>query len=288
LTRGQSIGREEVYQHRQVATPSGHIGDAQSTIDSLLNPVVGAILIKGQPGTGKTSLAIEMLRRAGGGLYFSTRVSREKLSQQIPGIKELVLTDEITRQGDSGKVDVKDLRLAAPSQILELLLKAMERHETKGRLVVLDSWDAMAKEMSSVERLKAERFLLAITEGNKAKLVFISEEPEDTTLGYLVDAIVELTRELHDGAAVRTVAMTKLRGGPITRPRTLFTLIGSRFTEFAQSANQRDQPLKGGTFEVIKHSEHFFSSGIRALDQGFSGGFKREGRIQEKWSVSPD
>jgi hypothetical protein len=104
--------------------------------------------------------------------------------------------------------------------------------------------------------------------------VFISEEPEYTTLGYLVDAIVELRRELHEGAAIRTLEILKLRGGPILRPRTLFTLAGSRFTEFAEST-RRTSELKGGKFEVIKHSEQFYSSGIRALDEGFSGGFKR-------------
>lgn len=258
----------------QDATQPKQIEGKAGTIDALLSPVVGAVLIKGLPGTGKTSLAVEMLRRAGGGFYFSTRVSREKLSQQVPGIKEMLVAGETSLEGDGSKVEVKDLRLAAPNQLLQLLMTAVERGEKKCPLVVLDSWDAMAKEMPAVERLKTEKVLLAMTEGDRAKLVFISEEPEYSTLGYLVDAIVELRRELREGAAIRTLEILKLRGGPILRPRTLYTLAGSRFTEFAESGARTPQ-LVGGKFEPIKHSEQFFSSGIRALDESFSGGFKR-------------
>jgi KaiC/GvpD/RAD55 family RecA-like ATPase len=274
LTRGAGVGPQVVRRPDQDVTPSERSQGKPGTIDSLLNPVVGAVLIKGLPGTGKTSLAVEMLRRAGGGFYFSTRVSREKLSQQVPGIKEMLVTGETNLERDGSVVNVKDLRLAAPSQLLQLLVTSVERGGKKGPLIVLDSWDAMAKEMPAVERLKTEKVLLAMTEGDRAKLVFISEEPENTTLGYLVDAIVELRRELHEGAAIRTLEVFKLRGGPILRPKTLFTLAGSRFTEFAESTG-RAPKLAGGKFEPIKHSEQFYSSGIGALDEGFSGGFKR-------------
>jgi KaiC/GvpD/RAD55 family RecA-like ATPase len=248
--------------------------DAVTSISALLVSPIGAVLVKGLPGSGKTIFALELLRRAGGGHYVSTRVSGDKLSQQIPTIKELVVTGGRDRGRARGVMDLKDLRLANPTQLIKYILEVTEQVR-KEQLVVVDSWDAMAKEMSAAERLRTERTLVAITEGGRAKLVFVSEEPENTTLSYLADAVVELKRELHEGAVVRTLEMQKLRGSPIIRPTTLFSLVGARFTEFEASPTFESQLMKKGTFNPIKHSEQFYSTGVKQLDERLLGGFRK-------------
>jgi KaiC/GvpD/RAD55 family RecA-like ATPase len=200
-----------------------HDGREQlASINALLTLPIGTILVKGQPGSGKTIFALELLRRSGGGHYVSTRVSSEKISQQIPAIKKLMVTGSNDRGRAGGVVNSKDLRLANPSQLIKYVLEVSEQAR-KGQLIVLDSWDAMAKELPAIERLRAEKTLVAITEGGRSKIVFVSEEPEQTTLSYLADAVVELRRELLEGAVVRTLEMLKLRGTPIIRPVTLLS-----------------------------------------------------------------
>ena len=60
------------------------------TLRSLLNPSVNAILVKGEPGTGKTTFAVELLQTYGNGIYMSTRVSKEQITRQNPSISSLV------------------------------------------------------------------------------------------------------------------------------------------------------------------------------------------------------
>jgi KaiC/GvpD/RAD55 family RecA-like ATPase len=242
-----------------------------ATIKALLASPIRAILVKGEPGSGKTIFALELLRRSGGGHYVSTRVSGDRLSKQIPPIKEIVVTGGGDRGRASGAMDLRDIRLANPSQLIKYVLEMTEQAQ-KEQLVVLDSWDTMAKQMSAGDRLGAERMLVAITEGGRTKIVFVSEEPENTTLGYLADAVVELKREKHEGAVVRTLELQKLRGGPIVRPTTLFSLVGARFTEFEASPTFESQLMKKGAFKPIKDSEQFYSTGVKELDERMLGG----------------
>jgi KaiC/GvpD/RAD55 family RecA-like ATPase len=213
-----------------------------TTIDSLLSEPVGSVLIEGGPGTGKTTFAIELLRKAGRGIYISTRVSKERLLEQIPTVKELIVGDGDGGGNSSVLVRMEDSRLATVLRVVHYLVQLEKQEET--RLIVLDSWDAIANEIPSVERLKTEKSLLVIAEARNSKLVFISEESGQTSLNYLVDAVVELEREMHDGAVVRTLELKKLRGSPILNPRTLFTLVGARYREF--------EPVSPSPVELVK------------------------------------
>ena len=245
-----------------------------ASISALLTSPIRAILVKGEPGSGKTIFALELLRRSGGGHYVSTRVSGDGLARQVPPIKELVVTGSRDSGRARGTTEVKDLRLANPSQLIKYILGVTEQ-ERKEQVIVLDSWDAMAKEMPALERLRAEKMLVALTEGGRTKIVFVSEEPENTTLSYLADAVVELKRQKHEGAVVRTLELRKLRGSPIVRPTTLFSLVGARFTEFEASPTFESQLMKKGTFNPIKDSEQFYSTGVKELDEGMLGGFRK-------------
>jgi len=54
------------------------------TIESLLEPFIKTIVIKGKPGAGKTTLSFELIRMVGSGLYISTRVALKELVDQYP------------------------------------------------------------------------------------------------------------------------------------------------------------------------------------------------------------
>src|SRR4029077_4929040 len=96
---------------------------------------------------------------------------------------------------------------------LEFVMRLTEPKKVK--TVVFDSWDALAKEFDQKERLQAEKTLIAISNNSGAQLVFVSEEPNATTIDYLVDGIVEVTRLEEQGRSIREFNLHKLRGTKI-------------------------------------------------------------------------
>lgn len=240
-------------------------GGAKALLESLFKPSVRSILIKGEPGTGKTTLAIELLRMYGRGIYILTRVSEEKISEQYPSIKDLVEKGRILElHPDLKAAKFEDLRLGTVTDIVESIIRGVKMIEKP--LIILDSWDALAKEVDYVERLKTEKSILAITEANDSRVVFVSEEPELTTTDYLVDAIIELKDELMNGKRIRRMMWKKLRGSPIPQPSYLFTLADGRFTIFGRTRIKFLSGDEAKEFEPIKHTKGYYSTGSEDLD----------------------
>src|SRR5579884_1358353 len=65
-------------------------------MQELLGSKVRFVLIKGEPGAGKTTLALELMKNYGGGVYISTRVSKELTLAQQPVINELIKKGKVT------------------------------------------------------------------------------------------------------------------------------------------------------------------------------------------------
>jgi KaiC/GvpD/RAD55 family RecA-like ATPase len=228
-------------------------------LKDLLNSNITAILIKGLPGAGKTTLALELLRLYGKGLYVSTRMSEEKLVRQHPYVKTL------TREGKFGRIfKFEDLRLGSATEIIKAVINAIT--ENKETMIILDTWDAIAKELEPVERLKAERSIVAMTEANDARIIFVSEEPYLTTVDYLADAIVTLKDEVYEGRRLRRIEWNKLRGTPIPQRSHLFTLNGGRFTMFDKTLVEMPADVKPTWFKPIEHPKGHFSSGSPDID----------------------
>lgn len=126
------------------------------------------LLIKGDAGTGKTTLALELLRvyGAGGkGVYLSTRVSPKKLYTQFDWLKEMVKPEHlvsIAYTPDETRFD--DMRLGDAKYILAKVLDAIMALKTPA--IVFDTWDGIAKEMEEKERVKTEKSLIAILDSS--------------------------------------------------------------------------------------------------------------------------
>ncbi len=216
------------------------------------------LLIKGEPGCGKTTLALRILDDfgEGNGIYISSRVSEAKLYTQISYADKLL-----------GNGKFVDVRLDTLQSIIR---RVLELRTDKGEvLVVLDTWDGLAKELDTDTRLKTEKTLIALADGSQARLVFVSEEPAKTTMDYLVDGIVELVRGEDRGRIVREILLHKLRGTSIDQHRYVFSLVGGKFnyvppySEPDYSASKRPKPKRDPT-----PNHYSFGS---ALDDVFGG-----------------
>jgi hypothetical protein len=213
-------------------------------------------------------------------VYLSSRVSEEGIFDQYPELRTLLKEGRVKvakpRKGASAKFE--DIRLADATIVMESILEAISK--LKEPLLILDSWDTVAKELDSVERMKTEKALVSIADARKARIVFISEDPDLASTDYAVDAVVTLRDELYDGRRrVRRIEWNKLRGSDITQRSSLFSLYGARFNIFHSMESKLPEGYKAKEFEPIKNTDEYYSTGSRDLDALLRGGMKSGERI---------
>ena len=245
-----------------------------------------SLLIKGFAGTGKTTLALTILKALGtknNFFYISTRVSPKQLFQYYPWLEKFVEQPKSTNPGDAQEHGLmpsfEDARLDEPESLFERITNQLM--DIKSPIIIIDSWDAIASFMDKEARLNNERVLQTWRERAGAKLIFISEYPADTTLDFLVDGIVELKQSSHENARVREIFLLKLRGVRIERPSYIYTLDKSIFRSFAPYRPVRFKPQprkKTATGDEIATADHV-KSGYPVLDGSLGGGFPRKGVV---------
>jgi KaiC/GvpD/RAD55 family RecA-like ATPase len=245
-----------------------------------------SLLIKGFAGTGKTTLALTILRALrsrNNFFYISTRISPKQLFQYYPWLAKFVEQPKPANPGEAPEHGLmpsfEDARLDEPESLFERITNQLM--DIKSPIIIIDSWDAIASFMDKEARLNNERVLQTWRERAGAKLIFISEYPADTTLDFLVDGIVELKQSYHENVRMREIFLLKLRGVRIERPSYIYTLDRSIFRSFAPYRPIKFKPQarrKAAATAAIATDDHILS-GYPALDRSLGGGFPRNGLI---------
>ena len=244
-----------------------------------------SLLIKGYAGTGKTTLALTILKALeskSNFFYISTRISPKQLFQYYPWLARFVEQPKTASPGEDHTVmpSFEDARLDEPESLFERITNQLM--DIKSPIIIIDSWDAIASFMDKEARLNNERVLQTWRERAGAKLIFISEHPEDTTLDFLVDGIVELKQTHYENARMREIFLLKLRGVRIDRTSHFYTLENSVFRSFSpyMPIKPQQHPRKAaGGFVAPKPSSERVPSGYHALDCALGGGFPRKGVV---------
>lgn len=270
-----------------------------------------SLLIKGLAGTGKTTLALTILRALeskSNFFYISTRISPKQLFQYYSWLGEFVGAPGVDGSSAAGGSErhklplssFEDARLDEPESLFERITNQLM--DIKSPVIIIDSWDAIASFMDKEARLNNERVLQTWRERAGAKLIFISEHPADTTLDFLVDGIVELKQRYHGEIRVREILLLKLRGVRIDRPSYIYTLEGSTFRSFLpyrplppnpalrgrlastgqELVLQRPSP-SSSTLPSSTSRPHdqpsLISTGYGSLDAALGGGLPRKGVV---------
>jgi KaiC/GvpD/RAD55 family RecA-like ATPase len=247
----------------------------KSILHKFLSTKPTSLLIRGLPGTGKTTLALELLaasRRPG--YYISTRVSLKKIKEYFPWVADLLKDEYVVKSSynsNSNDVPVTDARLGTSKAVVEKVMDFILAH--KDAVIILDSWDAIAKETNMDERLKTEKSMVYMADANNSMLIFISEEPEHNTLAYLVDSIITLEMYYKDSFRIRHMKVDKMRGMQIDYSIIPYTLKGSRFIPLL--SKDYSYPIKPIQFNAIKNSNEFISTGSKDMDAVLGGGIRK-------------
>ncbi|MHC1567409.1 MAG: gas vesicle protein GvpD P-loop domain-containing protein [Candidatus Syntropharchaeia archaeon] len=235
-----------------------------------------SLLVRGAPGSGKTTFALELLRRyKERGIYFSTRSNRDALYDQFPWLKEVVYKIDFTLPPDVIKmVEDQVFEYSNRLEFIKAIYDRVEGIETPA-MIVIDSWEAISEQIGE-SGTGIEMELLNAIRGLKANLILVTERDAQTSLDYLVDAIVVLNKSEIDGRCIREIQISKVRGIKKKEEKYLFTLDGGRFNAFQPF--KRIHPTKKEKFRPIRDIGNNFSTGNRYLDEIF-GGYPRHGRI---------
>lgn len=214
-----------------------------------------SLLIKGNSGTGKTTLSLTILRALESRrnfFYISTRLSPRQLFVNYPWLDKFVVRENIEDNESSNQrsslSSFEDARLDEPESLFERITNQLM--DVKAPIIIIDSWDAIASFMDTEARLNNERVLQTWRERAGAKLIFTSEDIEGNPLDFLVDGIVELRQETCRNINIRQIFLAKLRGTKISRPSYIFTLNNGMFRSYSHYdpcdffiANQEINPL---------------------------------------------
>ena len=232
------------------------------------------LLIEGAPGTGKTSLALEILSQMENThkVYASSRVSPARLRQDIPWMDEVIDSMSGRTARASWLDELDDLRSAEPDNILNRVLRL--KHSERRAVLVLDSWEGAVRSTKEEGRNMLETALLSELDESGVSVVIITETEKHDHLDYLVDGIANLSQSEIEGRRTRLLELKKLRGFEVAALRGLFTLDRGRFTLLPlgpdDNVSHTQEPLN-----PISHNEKYYSTGIQDLDRILGGGVER-------------
>lgn len=214
-----------------------------------------SLLVKGEGGTGKTTLALELLVAIKGknATFISTRVSPEQLFDQFPWVQEEAREINVFDATQTGMTfdnpldgEQVAMKFAGMPSFLRQIVNIAESNPQEQQFIVLDSWDALQllfehEQASSGGMTKPQlnenlnfmyNAFMSLVREYDIKLILVAENV--SALDYLVDGVVELDRVfLDDGRKViREILIKKFRGIRISNTSYVFTLEDGRFTIF--------------------------------------------------------
>jgi KaiC/GvpD/RAD55 family RecA-like ATPase len=258
-------------------------------IKTALNQSYGfVLLIKGKAGTGKTTLALEILKNIDNPIYISTRVKPQFLYEQFPWITDSLLTENIIDATSfaippalslsDDKTFLESLKLKDLPDFLKILF--LKTDIKNPGTIIVDSWDAIAAlgetQWNKKETLLAN-YILDLVRQKNYNLVIILETEQESYLDYLVDGIISLDNPFFESdKKFRELHLFKLRGVKINQPSYLFTLNNGRFTCFPPSQFFRFKIPE--RIPVIEDKNSKISTGIPNFDRILDGGLQ-SGRI---------
>jgi len=246
------------------------------------------VLVKGEPGTGKTTFAFTLLRSLkphGNIAYFAAREELRKIELYAPELLQEIPGEYIFQIKNPRHISIVKNRNAIKYLSFEgkhpLMRTIFDICNISDRVfVVIDSIDAIREELKSNELLVD--FIKDLTELGILKnvsYILISESSRvDTKLDYFADVIILLKRRYVQNRLVRELQIVKNKFNPIFKSFLLFTIINHRVI-IVHLDKKRIFPSDIATRKTaypIKHFSHeLFFTGINVLDNKILSGIKK-------------
>ncbi len=247
-----------------------------------------SMVIKGPPGSGKTTLVLEVgkaLMKKYPVKYFTSRVGDESLLSQFPWAGEMLHRREeksgkgrgkLSRsglhalegriEGSAVEVDEESITLEYGSIFpeLESIYDFVEANLDNKPLIIIDSLEGFSELYGVSESDLARIIQQDLVEEAKANVIYVMESDERHPVEYLGDAVVQLYTEYTRGGILRKIYIQKMRGYEIRKPIRIYTLWNGRFTVVEEC---EVDPLSMGMVLEDRGATHGW--GARGLTEAF-------------------
>ncbi len=220
-----------------------------------------SLIIKGKPGAGKTTFALEYMESVMDKVpvcYLSARFSDESLQLTYPWLKDVSIRNlstslkgeivnasteslqKLEHMIEEGKVSSgidNGLILNITDLLPEVraLYEFVDSNYGSDPLIVIDSIEALSEKYDINYLLLFSMIHADLVEKSGARLVCILEAKENQKLEYFSDGVISMDYSIEEDFLVRRTIVEKLRGVSLgSTPVYLYTLKGGRFFSLDQ------------------------------------------------------
>ena len=198
-----------------------------------------SLLVKGSPGTGKTTFVLTLTKYMEKCIYLTTRTSTDDLKSQYPWLDgkllnnvidasdEYILKKGITINGFDYKFFPNSFKKA-----YDLLSTG------KADTLIIDSWNAIIEtiefnedeENNDIHSYTNKEMILFNLLKKGINLIIVMENKESTKMDYMVDGVIDLLKQDREERIIRIMNLEKLRGVEMKKKMYLFSTKGKKLT----------------------------------------------------------
>ncbi len=244
-----------------------------------------SLLIKGLPGTGKSSLALELVARSPNSFFISTRIDPEAILEDSLWLSEIIPKDrkypffiDATRSGKVTKSkSIQKMNFETIPEFVQQLFTLGPK--LKHRIFVIDSWNAVIGNLSETQIHHWESAIVQRVQGKNDKIIFVEEGIKDSTLDWMVDGHAILSKRNITSShgisrRIRELTFPKMRGIEISNETYLSTLTKGRMKTFPPF-KYRFPAILLKSKSIPDSDEQHISSGSVDFDSLLGGGFQK-------------
>ncbi len=243
-----------------------------------------SILIKGLPGTGKTSLALELTSHLPNAFFISTRISPDVIINDSPWI-----TDEFPKNRKKPFfVDATGTSSTSSSHYVNLSFETMPEfvqqlfaigNDFENKVMIIDSWNALISNLTKSQSNHWESAIVQHFRSENSTIIFVMEGDHESTLDWIVDGIVVLSKKSvvsPNGIPrrIRELSFHKMRGIEISNEAYLATLNQGRMKTF-DPFKYRFPAIILKSKTIPDSDDDHISSGSLSFDELLGGGFQK-------------
>ncbi|MFX0124605.1 MAG: ATPase domain-containing protein [Candidatus Hodarchaeota archaeon] len=244
-----------------------------------------SLLIKGLPGTGKSSLALDLVISFPNSFFISTRINPEIMIQDFPWVLEEIpqnrkypfFVDATRSRIQTSSNHISKMNYETMPEFVQQLFTLGA--DLPNKIIAIDSWNALTLNLSESQVSHWASAIIQHLGTEASKIIFVIEGIQSTSLDWIVDGISVLSKKTITSAhgiprRIRELSFHKMRGREIQNETYLASLAKGRLTTF--------YPFKYRFPAIILKSDaigdpddRHISTGSVGFDDLLGGGFER-------------